>query len=165
MCKNSFICFCYAPSSLELTIIFFHVIFRWTSWSFTPSRFYSHRCLMFICFLWLVLCHLVPLYHFMCKKLKWWNLIVVITIVKDLQAFVAIILFKWTMPCLDLTVMVFFCLFICFSKQWSFEASVVSSFKHLLLLCMHSLNIFHHCFVNSLVFFHCCLFVSASSKN
>jgi hypothetical protein len=47
---------------------------------------------------------------FMCKKLEQWSstLVVVITIAKDLQAFVAIILFKWAMSCLDPIVMVFF---------------------------------------------------------
>jgi hypothetical protein len=47
---------------------------------------------------------------FMWRKLEWWSLtlIVVITIVKDLQAFVAIILFKWAMSCPDPTFIVFF---------------------------------------------------------
>lgn len=53
-------------------------------------------------------CSLLP--FFMCKKLEWWSLtlVVLITIAKDLQAFVAIILFKWAMSCHDPTVMVFF---------------------------------------------------------
>ncbi len=52
-----------------------------------------------------------------------------------------------------------FCLLICFSRRWSFEASMVSSLKHLLFLCVHGLNLFHHCFVYSLVLVCCCLCV------
>jgi len=56
MCNSSFICFCSAPLPLELTIVLFHVIFTWTSCSFTPSRSCSHCCLVFMCLWWLVLC-------------------------------------------------------------------------------------------------------------
>jgi len=47
---------------------------------------------------------------FMCRKLEWWSpiLVVIITIAKDLQAFVAIILFRWAVSCLDLTIIMFF---------------------------------------------------------
>jgi hypothetical protein len=109
--KNSFVCFCYVPSPLELTIILLYVIFKWASWSFTPSRFCSHCCLMFMCLCWLLLCIvLLPFVIFYVQKTRVvkFTLVVVITIPKDLRAFVAIILFKWAMSCLDPSIMVFF---------------------------------------------------------
>jgi hypothetical protein len=48
------------------------------------------------------------------------------------------------LSCLDLAIMVFFCLFTYFSRWWNFESSMVSSLKHLLLcvcawFCSYSL--------------------------
>lgn len=52
-----------------------------------------------------------------------------------------------------------FYLLIYFSRWQSFKASVVSSFKHLLLLCVHSLVPIHCCFVCNLAHVCCCLCV------
>jgi hypothetical protein len=52
-----------------------------------------------------------------------------------------------------------FCLLICFSRWWSYEASMVSNFKRLLFLCVHHLAPIHCCFVCNLVRVRCCLCV------
>jgi hypothetical protein len=66
---------------------------------------------------------------FMCRKLERWSpTLVIVIIIKDLQAFVATILFRWTMSCLDPTFIVFFACSYFFKavKLWSFTSGLKS---------------------------------------
>jgi hypothetical protein len=72
-----------------------------------------------LCDGWCYVLSCSPLSFFMCRKLEWWSpiLVVVTTITKDLQVFVAIVLFRWAMSCLDPTLWFFLLVHIFFKAM------------------------------------------------